>query len=57
MTNSVHLRWAANTRARDALAIFADNSRHASRWAATLYANAAGAVVVDTAGPGDARTG
>jgi hypothetical protein len=36
----VHFRWAANTRARDALAIFADNSRHASRWAATLYANA-----------------
>jgi transposase len=34
---SVHFRWAANTRARDALATFADNSRHASPWAATLY--------------------
>lgn len=38
--SSVHFRWAANTRARDALAIFADNSRHASPWAATLYAGA-----------------
>lgn len=37
---SVHFRWAANTRARDALQIFADNSRHASPWAAELYANA-----------------
>jgi transposase len=38
--SSVHFRWAANTRARDALAIFADNRRHASPWAATLYASA-----------------
>jgi transposase len=37
---SVNFRWAANTRARDALQIFADNSRHASPWAAELYANA-----------------
>jgi transposase len=37
---SVHLRWAANTRARDALQTFADNSRHSSPWAAQLYANA-----------------
>lgn len=37
---SVHFRWAANTRARDALQIFADNSRHTSPWAAELYANA-----------------
>lgn len=37
---SVHFRWAANTRARDALQIFADNSRHASRWAAALYEDA-----------------
>jgi transposase len=37
---SVHFRWAANTRARDALQIFADNSRHASPWAAGLYASA-----------------
>jgi transposase len=32
--------WAANTRARDALATFADNSRHASPWAAELYRQA-----------------
>jgi transposase len=38
--SSVHFRWAANTRARDAFATFADNSRHASPWAATLYAQA-----------------
>lgn len=37
---SVHFRWAANKRARDALQIFADNSRHASPWAAELYADA-----------------
>ena len=35
-------RWAANTRARDALATFADNSRHQSPWAARLYAQARG---------------
>jgi transposase len=34
---TVHFRWAANTRARRALGIFADNSRHASPWAAQLY--------------------
>ena len=39
-TSSVHFRWAANPRARDAVAVFADNSRHAARWAATLDANA-----------------
>lgn len=39
---SVHFRWAVNTRARDALGIFADNSRHASAWAAKLYAEARG---------------
>lgn len=37
---SVHFRWAVNTRARDALGIFADNSRHASPWAASLYLGA-----------------
>lgn len=37
---SVTFRWAANTQARDALGIFADNSRHASPWAARLYADA-----------------
>jgi len=36
----VHFRWAANTRARNALGTFADNSRHASRWAARLYRQA-----------------
>lgn len=39
---SVHFRWAANTRARDALQIYADNSRHASPWAASLYERARG---------------
>jgi transposase len=34
---SVHFRWAANTRARKALQIFADNSRRASPWAAGIY--------------------
>ena len=34
---TVHFRWAVNTHARDALGIFADNSRHASPWAANLY--------------------
>ena len=33
----VQFRWAANTRARNALGTFADNSRHASPWAAHLY--------------------
>jgi hypothetical protein len=37
---AVTFRWAANTQARDALGIFADNSRHASPWAARLYAEA-----------------
>jgi transposase len=37
---SVHFRWAVNTRARNALGTFADNSRHASRWAAHLYRQA-----------------
>jgi transposase len=36
----VQFRWAANTRARNALGTFADNSRHASRWAADLYRQA-----------------
>jgi Transposase/Transposase IS116/IS110/IS902 family len=36
-SESVHFRWAANTRARKALFTFADNSRHASPWAAQLY--------------------
>jgi len=37
---AVTFRWAVNTRARDALGIFADNSRHASPWAADRYADA-----------------
>lgn len=36
----VSFRWAVNTRARQALTTFADNSRHASPWAARLYAEA-----------------
>lgn len=37
---AVNFRWAVNTGARQALSIFADNSRHASPWAAQLYADA-----------------
>lgn len=37
---AVVFRWAVNTRARDALGIFADNSRHGSTWAATAYGDA-----------------
>lgn len=39
---AVGFRWACNTRFRNALATFADNSRHASPWAATVYADAIG---------------
>jgi Transposase IS116/IS110/IS902 family len=38
-SSSAHFRLAAN-QARQALHIFADNARHSSPWAATLYANA-----------------
>ena len=37
---SVNFRVATNTKARFALTTFADNSRHASPWAAQLYAAA-----------------
>jgi transposase len=36
----VSFRWQANPRARQALMTFADNSRHASPWAAKRYADA-----------------
>ncbi|MGH7264905.1 MAG: IS110 family transposase [Candidatus Rokuibacteriota bacterium] len=36
----VAFRWACNKRLRQALTTFADNSRHASAWAATVYAHA-----------------
>ena len=36
----VNFRWAVNTRARQALTTWADNSRHGSPWAAQLYAKA-----------------
>ena len=39
-SHAVVFRWAANGRAREALATFADNSRHASPWAARLYREA-----------------
>ncbi len=41
---AVHFRWACNKRFRVALTTFADNSRHASPWAANIYnqARAAG---------------
>jgi transposase len=37
---SVHFRWACNKRFRAAVTTFADNSRHASPWAAQIYASA-----------------
>lgn len=37
---AVHFRWACNKRFRKAMTTFADNSRHASPWAATIYNNA-----------------
>ena len=37
---SVHFRWACNKRFRAAVTTFADNSRHASPWAAKIYNNA-----------------
>jgi transposase len=39
-SKSVCFRWAANTRARKALQTFADNSRHSSPWAASVYQQA-----------------
>jgi transposase len=38
--HAVHFRWACNTRFRNAVTTFADNSRHASPWAATVYQRA-----------------
>jgi transposase len=37
---SVGFRWACNKRFRQAICTFADNSRHASPWAAKVYADA-----------------
>ena len=37
---SVEFRWACSKRFRRAITIFADNSRHASPWAASIYTNA-----------------
>jgi transposase len=37
---SVSFRWACNKRFRRAITTFADNSRHASPWAAQVYADA-----------------
>lgn len=37
---SVSFRWACNTRFRNAMCTFADNSRHASPWAADIYTRA-----------------
>src|SRR5437870_3165094 len=37
---AVSFRWACNKRLRHALTTFADNSRHASPWAAAIYAAA-----------------
>lgn len=38
--HAVHFRWACNKRFRRALTTFADNSRHESPWAATIYTQA-----------------
>jgi transposase len=35
--HAVHFRWACNKRFRKAMTTFADNSRHASPWAAKIY--------------------
>jgi transposase len=37
---AVHFRWACNKRFRAAVTTFADNSRHASPWAAQIYNDA-----------------
>jgi transposase len=37
---TVSFRWACNKRLRQAITTFADNSRHASPWAAKVYADA-----------------
>jgi transposase len=37
---AVHFRWACNKRFRVAMTTFADNSRHASPWAAKIYSDA-----------------
>jgi transposase len=37
---AVHFRWACNKRFRVAMTTFADNSRHASPWAAKIYTDA-----------------
>jgi len=39
-SRSVTFRWACNHRLRRAITCFADNSRHASQWAANVYAKA-----------------
>lgn len=41
-SRGVAFRWACNRRLRAALTCFADNSRHASAWAASIYARARG---------------
>jgi transposase len=38
--HAVHFRWACNKRFRAAITLWADNSRHASPWAAQVYADA-----------------
>jgi transposase len=38
--HAVHFRWACNKRFGAAITIWADNSRHASPWAAKVYADA-----------------
>ena len=51
-SRSVTFRWACNHRLRRAITCFADNSRHASQWAARVYtaARLRGFVVGEVAG-------
>ncbi|MFX9273029.1 transposase, partial [Acinetobacter baumannii] len=39
-SRSVAFRWACNKNLRQAITTFADNSRHASAWAADIYRRA-----------------
>jgi transposase len=50
-SRSVAFRWACNHRLRQALTCLADNSRHASAWAAQVYAKARGRGCVRPSSP------
>jgi transposase len=48
---AVHFRWACNKRFRNAMCTFADNSRHASPWARSVYQRALDRAVTTTPTP------